>query len=188
MHIIRREEAVADAGRITVHPALVIATEQTIHIEFREVGILLLLQQQILDDALLDADKPRGQGVHHEVQRLVFNVGEGRPGQIGYQMRRHTEDTADLRHGKLLRFQKLAVLRRQGDRFVGHAFFQYSHTMGIGCTAISRLPAIPDTVRVFHNAGMFQHATGLCAVLEERGAVFIHGNGSAEAVLHHGDR
>ena len=57
--------------------------EQTIHIEFREVGILLLLQQQILDDALLDADKPRGQGVHHEVQRLVFNVGEGRPGQIG---------------------------------------------------------------------------------------------------------
>ena len=68
MHIIRREEAVADAGRITVHPALVIATEQTIHIELREVGVLLLFQQQILDDALLDADKPRGQGMHHEVQ------------------------------------------------------------------------------------------------------------------------
>ena len=57
MHIIRREEAVADAGRITVHPALVVATKQTVHIEFWKVGILLLLQQQILDDALLDADK-----------------------------------------------------------------------------------------------------------------------------------
>ena len=68
MHIIRREEAVADAGRITVHPALVVATKQTVHIEFWKVGILLLLQQQILDDALLDADKPRSQGVHHEIQ------------------------------------------------------------------------------------------------------------------------
>ena len=149
MHIIRREEAVTDAGRITVHPALVVTTEQTVHIEFREVGILLLFQQQILDDALLDADKPRGQGVHHEVQRLVFNVGEGRPGQIGYQMRRHTEDTADLRHGKLLCFQKLAVLRRQGNRFIGHVLFQHYHTMGIGCTAIGRLPVISDTVWVF---------------------------------------
>ena len=187
MHIIRREEAVADAGRITVHPALVIATEQTIHIEFREVGILLLLQQQILDDALLNADKPRGQGVHHKVQRLVFNVGECGSGQIGYQMRRHTEDAADLRHRKLLRFKELTVLRWQRDRFVGHALFQHSHTMGIGSTAISRFPAIPDTVRVFHNAGMFQHTTGLCAVLEERGTVFVHCNGSAEAVLHHGN-
>jgi len=49
-------------GRITVHPALIVATEQTVHIELREVGVLLLFQQQILDDALLDADKPRSQG------------------------------------------------------------------------------------------------------------------------------
>ncbi len=103
-------------------------------------------------------------------------------------MRRHTEDAADLRHGKLLRFKKLTVLRRQGNRFVGHTLFQHSHTMGIGCTAISRFPAIPDTVRVFHNAGMLQHTTGLSAVLEERGTVFVYRNGSAEAVLHHGNR
>ena len=59
--------------------------------------------------------------------------------------------------------------------------------MGIGCTAISRLPAIPDTVRVFYNAGMLQHTAWLCAVLEEGGTVFIYRNGSAEAVLHHSD-
>ena len=102
-------------------------------------------------------------------------------------MRRHTEDAADLRHGKLLRFEELAVLWRKRDWFIGHALFQHCHTMGIGCTAISRFPAITDTVRVFHNAGMLQHTTGLCAVLEERGTVFIYRNGSTEAVLHHGD-
>ena len=103
-------------------------------------------------------------------------------------MRRHTEDAADLRHGKLLRFEELAVLWRKRDWFIGHTLFQHCHTMGIGCTAISRFPAITDTVRVFHNAGMLQHTTGLCAILEEGGTVLIHRNGSTEAVLHHGDR
>ena len=102
-------------------------------------------------------------------------------------MRRHTENAADLRHGKLLRLQKLAVLWRQRDWFVGHPLFQNCHTMRIGSTAISRFPAIPNTVRVFHNAGMFQHTAGLCAVFEEGRAVLIHRNGSTEAVLHHGD-
>ena len=35
---------------------------------------------------------------------------------------------------------------------------------------------------------MFQHSTGLCAVLEERAAVLLDGQRSAQAVLHHGDR
>lgn len=59
--------------------------------------------------------------------------------------------------------------------------------MRIGCATVSRLPVIPDTVRVFQDAGVFQHATGLCAIFEERGTVLIHRNGSAEAVLHHGN-
>ena len=126
--------------------------------------------------------------MHHEVQRLVFNVGEGRSGKIRHEMRRHTKDTADLRHRELLCFQKLAVLRRKGDGLVGHALFENSHPMCICRTAVSRLPVIPDTVRIFHDAGMFQHTAGLCAVLKERRPVLVHRNGSAEAVLHHGDR
>ena len=82
-------------------------------------------------------------------------------------MRRHTEDAADLRHGKLLRFEELAVLWRKRDWFIGHTLFQHCHTMGIGCTAISRFPAITDTVRVFHNAGMLQHTTGCAPFLKK---------------------
>ena len=125
--------------------------------------------------------------MHHEVQRLVFNVGEGCSGQVRHQMRRHTEDTADFRHGKLLRLQKLAVLWRQRNRFVGHPLLQNCHTVRVGSAAIGRFPAIPDTVRVFHNAGMFQHTAWLCAIFEEGRAVLVHRNGSTEAVLHHGD-
>ena len=188
MDIIGRQKTVADAGGIAVHPALVVAAQQTVHIELRKVGILLVLQQQILDDALLNADEPRSQGMHHEVQRLVFDVGEGRMGQIRYQMRRHTKDTADFRHRELLGFKELTVLRRQRHRLVGHALFENSHPMRICRTAVSCFPVVPDTVRVFHDAGMFQHTAGLCAVLEERRAVLVHRNGSAEAVLHHSDR
>lgn len=150
--------------------------------------ILLFLQQQIFDDALLNADDPRSQGVHHEVQRLVFDVGEGRSGKIRHEMRRHTEDTADFRHRELLCFQKLAVLRRKRDGLVGHSFFEHRHTMGVGCATVCCFPVIPDTIRVLDDPGVFEDTAGLCAILEERRAVLIHRNGSAEAVLHHGDR
>lgn len=111
--------------------------------------------------------EPWGQGVLIKVQRLVFKWEKVAPGQIGSPDAAAHGDTADLRHGKLLCFEELTVLRRQRDRFVGHALFQHSHTMGIGCTAISRFPAISDTVRVFHNAGMFQHTTGCAPFLKK---------------------
>lgn len=38
MDIVGRQKTVADAGGVAVHPALVITTEQTIHIEFREIA------------------------------------------------------------------------------------------------------------------------------------------------------
>ena len=126
--------------------------------------------------------------MHHKIQGLVFNVREGRSGKIRHEMRRHTEDTADFRHRELLCFQKLAVLRWKGDGFVGHSFFKHRHTMGVGRTAISCLPVIPDTIRVLDDPGVFEDTAGLCAILEERRAVLIHRNGGAEAVLHHGDR
>ena len=126
--------------------------------------------------------------MHHEVQRLVFDVGEGRMGQIRYQMRRHTENATYLRDGELLGFKELTVFRRQRYRLVGHAFFENRHTMGVGCATVCRFPVIPDTIRVLDDPGMFQHTAGLSAVLEERRAVLIHRNGGAKAVFHHGNR
>ncbi len=59
--------------------------------------------------------------------------------------------------------------------------------MRIGCATVSRLPVIPDTVWIFQDAGVFEHTTGLCAILEKGRAILVHRNGSAEAVLHHSD-
>lgn len=69
----------------------------------------------------------------------VLNVGEGRSGQVGYQMRRHMENTADLRHGELLGLKELAVLWWQGNRFVAHSLFQ--HTAWL-CAVLEKSGAI----------------------------------------------
>lgn len=97
----------------------------------------------------------------------VFNVGEGRSGQVGYQMRRHTENTTDLRHGELLGLKELAVLWWQGNRFVAHSLFQHRNTMSVCRTPVCRLPVIPNPVGVLDDAGVFQYTAWLCAVLEK---------------------
>lgn len=59
--------------------------------------------------------------------------------------------------------------------------------MSVGGTAVGIHPVIPDFLWVFQDAGVLQNARGLRAIFEERAAVFLHGNGRAEGVLHHGD-
>ena len=136
MDIVRRKEAIGNTGRITVHAALIITTKKPIHIELRKHLILLCIQQQVFDDRLLNAHQPWSQGVDHEVNALMLDIGVGSMLQILHKMRRYTEDTADLVHTEFSGGEKLTILRRQGDRFVGHPLFQDCYLMGVISSAI----------------------------------------------------
>ncbi len=121
--VIHGEKSVGKAGGIAPHPALIVAPKKAVHIEFREIYVLFLIQKQILYDRLLNAHQPGSKRVNRIVQRLVFDVAESRPFQALDHMRRNTEDAADFLHPEFPRREKLAVLRWQGNRFVRHPLF-----------------------------------------------------------------
>lgn len=87
--------------------------------------------------------------MHHKINRLVFDVGEGGVFQALHHMGRHPEDAADFLHAELPGGKELAVLRRQGDRLVSHPFFKYRNPVCVVGTAVYRSPVIPDLLRVF---------------------------------------
>lgn len=65
----------------------------------------------------------------HELDRLLFDVRERRPLQVGQHMRRHTEETSDFARLELPGFKELRVIRR--DRVLGkrHPFLQKHEAM-----------------------------------------------------------
>ena len=182
-----RNNAGGNAYGVAVHTALVVTAEQAVHIELWEVIILLFLDKQVFHDGLLNPHEPGIQCVYHVINCLMLDVAEGCPFQVLHHMWRYTEDPADLLHAEFAGGKKLAVLRRKADRFVGHAFFEKCDLVSVIRTAICVHPVVTDLLRILQNTRMLQHTERLPVVFEEGTAVFLHGNGRAQRVLHHGD-
>ena len=72
--VVCRHPAVLSTDGVAVHTALVITTEQTIHIELDKVGGLLFCSQQRTHHVLLPSGNPGVQCIFHELQRLLLNI------------------------------------------------------------------------------------------------------------------
>ena len=118
--IVRTEKAILKSDRIAFHTGAVVTPHQAVHIEFREVFVLLVSDQHILNDGLLEPRQPRHKRVLDEIYSHMLNIVESAPFQVLHHVGRHTKNTADFFHAELSGGQKLTVFRRQTNRFVCH--------------------------------------------------------------------
>ena len=72
--IVSGHPAILASDRITVHTALVVASEQTVHVEFEEVVLLFIRREQCSLHGLFPAAYPRVERVFHKFQRLLFDI------------------------------------------------------------------------------------------------------------------
>ena len=74
--VVGAHPAVLPGDGISVHSGLIVAAQQALHIESREIARLFIRQQQRAMDRLLPAGNPWGKRVFHEFQRLLLDIGE----------------------------------------------------------------------------------------------------------------
>src|SRR4249920_1301455 len=73
---------------------------------------------------LLPAHQPGPERIFDELQALLFDVRERSAVKIADQMRRHSEDPADLVDLKLARLDELRVIGLERGRRELHSFFE----------------------------------------------------------------
>ena len=185
--IVRRHPAVLPCRGVPVHPALVVP-QKPVHVELKEVFLLLVRCQKRPYHRLLPPAHPRIQRVLHKFQGLLLNIIEAALFQVAYHMGRHPEDPRDLINLELPRLQKLCLLRRNGNRRILHPLFQNRHLVCIPTSAKSRLPAFPHPARILDRPRMLQHSRRGSAVRKELTSVFLRGNRQADRILRHRDR
>src|SRR4030095_14909078 len=112
---------------LAVHPAGKVAAEQAVDIvlneefarrEFAGPG------KQLAVELLLPAHEPGPERVFDELQTLLFNVSESRPLEIADQMRRYSENPADLIDLKFAALDELRVIGLQSRGRKLHPFFE----------------------------------------------------------------
>src|SRR5699024_7056714 len=125
--VIGAHPAVLAGCSIAIHPALVISTEQTIHVKLDKISSLLRFREKHTVDGLFPTDDPRFQRVFHKLQRLLLNIRKARLFQIPDHVRRYPENSSNLINLKFSCFQKLCLLRGDGDWRILHPFLQNSN-------------------------------------------------------------
>ena len=139
-------------------------------------------------ERLLPSDNPGVKRILYELKRLLLDIGKRGLFQVTYHVRRDTENPRNLVDLKFSGFQKLCLLRRNGDGRVFHAFLQDCHLAGVSGPAELTHPGIPYTLRIFDGAGVLQHTAWSCTVCKEFCTVFLRCNGESDGVLRHGNR
>ena len=94
--VVGGHPAVLPRGGVTVHAALIIAAQQTFHIEFEEVLFLFFRREKGTGQGLFPAHHPRVQRVLHKLQRLLLNIRKARLLQITDHVGRHPENSSDF--------------------------------------------------------------------------------------------
>ena len=91
-HIIHGKNSVLNAGRITVHAALVVSPQEPVYIKADEVAFLFLRRKERALHGLFPAYEPRLQRISDKFQALLLNVREGCMFQIADHVRRDAEN------------------------------------------------------------------------------------------------
>ena len=73
-NIVSGHPAILTSDRITVHAALVVASEKPVHIELKEVFLLFIQREQGSLHGLFPAAYPRVERVFYEFQRLLLDI------------------------------------------------------------------------------------------------------------------
>lgn len=119
-YIVDRHDPILDSGRVTAHTAGVIAAKESVNVKADKVLVLFFRKKQRSLHRLFPAGKPRLQRISHKLQRLLFDIGEGRMLKVADHVRRDTEDSRDLIQLEFSRLQKLRLLRRDANGRVLH--------------------------------------------------------------------
>lgn len=84
--------------------------------------------------------------------------------QVPDHVRRDPENACDLIKLKLSGFQKLRLLRADGDGRELHTLFQDSHAVAPVRPAIGFLPGLTDLLRILQHARVLKHCSRIRTV------------------------
>jgi len=113
----------------------------------------------------------------------VLDVRKGGMFKVAYQVRRHTEDTADLGYLELPSLKELRFVVGHGDGFELHALFQDGHSPAVGGSAVRGIPTLPQNLGILDRVGVGQDTGRPCAVGEELAAILLSGKAQSDGVL-----